>query len=338
MKFCPKCGKNTEELINDICYDCYFEKNDILEGFKETSIELCKECDSIKTNRWMRKAHEESILRFLKDNVKAKKGTYIENINVEYERPTFEEKGRETTNAKIQLTAEVDGNELNLEYDMPIEWILNICPHCQKMNSGYFEGNLQIRPRDHPYFEDVLEYIGKEVQKVAKDGVKIADIEELKEGVDFFLTNKRYMKILAGKIVDKFGGHMKSTAKLFSEDHQTSKQIFRSTILVRLLEWEPGDIIIIKNKILMISRTKKHSVFGFDLDNNKKTNYNYKQFKPEVVCKRKDMEEDNHGNLTFEYNDKTYTIPNPDAEYTEEEMDEIAENDYVEEDDQEQDY
>ncbi|MFB6216842.1 MAG: NMD3-related protein, partial [Candidatus Aenigmatarchaeota archaeon] len=46
-KFCPRCGKETENLYGEgkkLCPDCYPDKNDLLDIPDKVEIEVCPVC------------------------------------------------------------------------------------------------------------------------------------------------------------------------------------------------------------------------------------------------------------------------------------------------------
>lgn len=308
MKFCPRCGKSTEHLVKDLCQACFLQKQEPLEGFKETAFECCTSCGAVKAGAWVRRPDKDLVERTIIKSVRPRRGVIIRHIRVTYDEPVFGNKNRVQSEAAVRLQAVIDDTALDLDYEMPISFLRTRCPSCMKAKSGYFEGILQLRPRGHRLFDDASAYIRKDVGEQKERDVAMTKIDERKEGDDFYITRKMYLRTLAKKVTQRFGGDIEGSSKLVSRDHQTSKDLTRLTVLVRLTPFEPGDVVIIKNKILLITRIKATSIFGIDIDSNKKTNYNYRQFRPEEVCKRRNMEPDGEGYLRFAYEGRTYRI------------------------------
>ena len=94
--------------------------------------------------------------------------------------------------------------------------------------NNYFEAILQIRP----FNKEVLDYVVKQVEK--NDQLLIAKIEELKEGVDFYMSSQRQTISLGKKLKRVFNGEIKITRKLHTLNKQTSKNVYRVTVLFRL--------------------------------------------------------------------------------------------------------
>ena len=95
-------------------------------------------------------------------------------------------------------------------------------------NDQYFEAKIQLRPYD----KEVFDYIMREIDK--RKGVFVSKIDELKTGVDIFMSDQRFARRLGKMLKDKYKGELKITRTLFSQDKLTSKLIYRVTVLFRL--------------------------------------------------------------------------------------------------------
>jgi len=96
-------------------------------------------------------------------------------------------------------------------------------------HADYYEAILQIRPAR----EDVVDFVLDAVEK--RNDVKISKVVELKTGIDFYLTNQRFSRgALARALRKKFKGIVKITKKIYGVDRQTSRVLYRATILFRL--------------------------------------------------------------------------------------------------------
>jgi nonsense-mediated mRNA decay protein 3 len=309
MKFCPKCGKRTNDLIFDFCKECYFKDNDIIEAIKETNIEICENCKRIKAGNWARRKDKDYLEKEIIKNIKTRKNVHTESINVKLELPERKEKKKRidgTANANIH--AKIDGSDVNFDYEIPFSILYTKCPDCMKINNGYYEGELQLRPKKNSLFETVCKFIETDLESQKRFGVSLTEKVILPEGFDFQISKKMYIKTLAKRIVKRFGGTIEANNKLVSRDRQTSKDLLRLTVLVRLPEFETGDIILIKNRIIIVKKCRGNLVYGIDIENNKKTAYNYKTLNPKLISKQKNLEKDEEGNFTFSVEDKKYRI------------------------------
>jgi len=94
--------------------------------------------------------------------------------------------------------------------------------------NGYYEAKLQLRPYD----KEILDYAKKQIDE---NNVLISKEIKLKQGIDLYLTSRKFAVILAKKLKKVFGGETKVSKTLYSVDRLTSKNIYRVTVCFRKL-------------------------------------------------------------------------------------------------------
>ncbi len=98
----------------------------------------------------------------------------------------------------------------------------------KQLHSDYYQAIIQLRPST------------KELEKFIEDAFKdknnvwIAKRVNLKTGVDYYISSNKFARGLGVQLKRKFGGSLKESAKLFSRDKITSKDLYRVTICFRL--------------------------------------------------------------------------------------------------------
>ena len=130
------------------------------------------------------------------------------------------------------------------------------------MDDKYFEGILQLRNPN----SIVIDFIEKTVSK--KDKVAINKIKKVRGGVDFYLTSNKYLIKLGRELQKMFGGILKTSSKLYTRNKQTSKEVHRVNVLLRLMDFKKDDIVKIDDKIIKIKHLGK-KIKGIDLITNK---------------------------------------------------------------------
>tara|TARA_Y100000310_G_scaffold345198_1_gene462593 strand:- start:4134 stop:4490 length:357 start_codon:yes stop_codon:yes gene_type:complete len=96
-------------------------------------------------------------------------------------------------------------------------------------HEDYWEAKIQLRPFD----EELIKYVIKEINN--SDRVRIAKLKKIKTGVDIYVSSRKFATSLGKKLKKRFkGGKLLVTKKLFSRNRQTSKNIYRVTVLFRL--------------------------------------------------------------------------------------------------------
>ena len=88
-----------------------------------------------------------------------------------------------------------------------------------------------------------------------------------------------------------FGGVIKESPRLISEDKSTGKGLYRIWISVRIPEFENNDIIEFEDKIIQVTDIDKNRVVGIDIKSNKKQNIPLKNMDNiKLVKKANDIE------------------------------------------------
>lgn len=214
-RFCPGCGKTIEGKL-EFCTDCKpleeFE-------FKDISFDFCSRCNSyLSKNKWKKTDNlNQAIIEIAKEKIK-NEITHITPIIPDV-----------TIAPGVNVNFEFEFKKNMEEYVMPGKVLITICPKCSKEGSTYFEGILQIRnPKD-----EVIEYIKKELEKVKDKGIYANNVIEVKGGIDFYMSSKKYLRKLGREIKKRFPGTHNESPQLFSRNNLTSKDIYRLNVLFR---------------------------------------------------------------------------------------------------------
>lgn len=115
--------------------------------------------------------------------------------------------------------------------------------------SDYFEVTLQLRNMR----DEILDFVKAELN--AKN-MKIAKMDRYKDGVDLYLPSQHFTASLGRKLVEKFGGEMLITTRLFGVS-KTGKTLYRAAVLYTASDFVPGDVIKIENKIIHVKTISK---------------------------------------------------------------------------------
>lgn len=92
---------------------------------------------------------------------------------------------------------------------------------------GYYQAVIQIRPRD----KEILNYVRDQIRQ--KEGVEISKEVFFKYGIDVYITDQKFARNLGQKLKKIFEGELKITKSIYTKDRQTSKEVYRGTILFR---------------------------------------------------------------------------------------------------------
>ncbi|MBW2996395.1 hypothetical protein KY332_03785 [Candidatus Woesearchaeota archaeon] len=134
--------------------------------------------------------------------------------------------------------------------------------------SNYYEGNLQLR--------NVTKKIVKEARALVEMNKPafIAKEVKFKNGKDLYLSSQKTMQVIAKTLQKKYGGEVKISRKLFGVRRQTSKKVYRLTVLYRMPRFKVGDVVKAGAKIMKITRLGNR-VYGIDVEKGKKISVDY---------------------------------------------------------------
>ena len=106
-------------------------------------------------------------------------------------------------------------------------------PSSSEKHARYFEAIIQLRPADPKLVAYVQDFIKRSNQAT------ITNVEELKTGINLFITSKRVAMAVGKRLKVVFPGELTLSRTLHTRDRQTSKDVYRVTVLFRL---KPEDL------------------------------------------------------------------------------------------------
>ena len=293
--FCPECGSTDKKMVGDICIDCFLKEFQMIEIPKRIEVQICSHCNSkLEEGKWIDEfiPEEEIIYRALERNIKIADEVSNEDINLEIDQI----KGT-LAYCYVEVIGEVHGVQIEETHDTEVKLKKTVCPTCSKVQSGYYEtvvqfraDNREIKPEEYAKADEIVE---RTLIKQSKSD-KLAycpQIAKLKEGYDYYIGSFKSGHKVADALKEEFGGIIKESPRLISEDKSTGKGLYRVWISVRIPEFEINDFVKFENKILQIHSITKNSVVGEDISTNKKHNIPMKNMEDiELVKKEKDIE------------------------------------------------
>jgi NMD protein affecting ribosome stability and mRNA decay len=136
----------------------------------------------------------------------------------------------------------------------------------------YFEGTLQLR---NPT-QEIIDFVADAVDK--RGNVWIAKTKKVKNGIDLYLSSNKFLREIGRKLKSRFGGQLITSRSLFSQDHMTSKRVYRGCVLFRHYDVKIGDVIDVRgDKIKVLSLG--NDIFGKDIKTGKKVYVKFDQLR-----------------------------------------------------------
>lgn len=237
---CAQCGKPGTKFVEGLCSDCHLVNNPQPFTYKELSLEECKQCKKLRVRgEWRSYPHRDNkIISLLVDAVHPNIGTKIK-ITALHEKVAI-------------LRVGVKGTKNFIEYSLPYRVINTLCMECQKQRTAYFTAIVQVR-NESPQVSQFITLLMAKNKRAT-----IAKTDPVGSDHDYYLSSNQAALVLAKKIVSHFGGTYKTYEKLFSKDWQTSKDLYRVSILITLPKEAKGDIVGYGEDVYKIREIKKH--------------------------------------------------------------------------------
>ena len=293
--FCPECGSTDKEMVGDICIDCFLKEFQMIEIPKNIEVEICSHCNSkLEEGKWSDEfiPEDEIIYRALERNIKIADEVSNEIINLEIDQI----KGT-IAECFVEVTGEVHGVGIEETHDCQVKIKKTVCPTCSKIQAGYYETVIQfradkreIKAEEYAKADEVVERTLIKQAKVDKLAY-CPQIAKLKEGYDYYIGSFKTGKKVAEALKEEFGGIIKESPRLISEDKSTGKGLYRIWISVRIPEFEISDFIRYEGKTMQVKSISKNSLVAVEITTHKKHNIPMKNMEDiELVKKAEDIE------------------------------------------------
>ena len=296
--FCIDCGSTDKEMIGEVCVDCFLKNFEMIKLPENINVEICSHCNSrLEEGKWSDSflPEEEIIYRALERNIEINEMVENEEINLEIDQI----KGT-ITNCFVEVIGEVQGVTLDEIHETSVRIVKSVCPPCSKMQSGYYEAVIQFRADNREIkseeYDKADEIVARTLEKQSKVD-KLAycpQIAKLKEGCDYYIGSFKTANKVANALKEEFGGTIKESPRLISEDKSTGKGLYRTWISIRIPEFEADDFIEFEDKIIQVKDIGKNRITGKDIKTNKRHNIPLKNMEDiKLVKKAEDIQTTN---------------------------------------------
>lgn len=220
-KFCPRCGKETDQLYGDkkkLCADCYPDKHDLLEIPDKVEIEVCPVCGRMKKGRdWLEEyTMEEQIMARFAD---------FTEPGVEMKLQYWEE------DEKTFVRVHAFQDEIEDEYDTEVVFERDQCPSCSKFQGGFYKVKLQLRGEDLEPVSNRIVDVAAETTNEDRDSF-LSNIEKNDHGFNFFLSTEKIAKKILDVLRSEYDPEIKRSYELIGE--QDGEEVYRNVISVRI--------------------------------------------------------------------------------------------------------
>jgi len=255
---CHRCGLPT---VEGLCPQCTLEKTKLVSCPDQVEVVICSVCGSRQEkSRWLlpdSRSVEEVAHQAAVDALCLHKE--LANPHIELD---LRKVGATRYQANINIDGSFRGQSISEQCEIPIRIKLMACDRCSRMAGKYFQSTVQLRGNSvRSMTQREIEESKKTAQDMADSGYHggdhlsfIQEMKEVKGGLDIILGSTQLGRRMARAFVERFGGKLLETAKLVGK--KDSRNVYRSTLLVRFPRLKRGDIVSFRGSLF--------SVAGFD--------------------------------------------------------------------------
>lgn len=282
--FCPECGNTKSPIIEGICQNCFLKKISLLKIPENIEVTVCAHCNAkFEEGKWEESEipEEEIIYRALERSINIDPHVDEDKIAIELEilqmRGTIAE-------CYIEAKAEVFGEYIQQSFETQVRLRKDVCPTCSKQQSGYYETVVQLRADERELTEFETEKVDEIVDKTLANRYDIDKLAylvqkaKLKEGNDYYIGSYKSGKKVVEAIQEEFGGIIKESPRLISQDKSTGKGLYRIWISIRLSRFKIGDFVRYDDKDSQIVDIDGKRILINSLDTFEKIAIQWKEY------------------------------------------------------------
>jgi nonsense-mediated mRNA decay protein 3 len=252
---CPKCGMPAEE---GLCRQCTRDSTKLITCPDMVEVVICSVCSSRQIKgKWQ--LPEDRPLEELASSAAVDALWF----HKEFCQPDVEiilrKIGATRYLAKMDINGSFRGQSINEQCEIPV-WIkLVACDRCSRMAGKYFQSTVQLRGNSIRSMsaQEIVEC--KKIARSMADsgyhgGDQLSFIQEMKEvkgGLDIILGSTQLGRRMARVFQERFGGRLLETCKLVGK--KDSRDVYRSTLLVRFPRLKRGDIVSFRGSLSFVS-------------------------------------------------------------------------------------
>ena len=127
---------------------------------------------------------------------------------------------------------------------------------------NYYQGVLQLRDVN----DEIISFVHNQIRK--RGNVAITKIAALHNGVDFYITSQKFIRILGKKLKERFGGELKISSTLHTRNSQ-GKDLYRINAFFRHVKYKRGDVVMVRGDQVKLTSVGKR-IFAMDMKTGKK--------------------------------------------------------------------
>lgn len=300
-KFCALCGKETEELINGLCIECYQKTYPLIprNAPSQLEVKICKYCGAFTLGHVWRKTRVEDINKAVEAAVEANirrqyksKNYYIVKLEISPDRRYFE--GKYVVKVKLRVRGEDGERHPTFEEEKTVSVLVmfSTCPECKDIISKTERAIIQVRASERHLTEsevaEIRRILNKEAEKLFESdrGAFPFEASETVAGIDYKFISAKAARRIAQAISRRFSAKMLETRKDIGGTTSDGRTKTKVTYRVLLPSFQPGDIVRLRKHLYYILNIERGKVTVISLPSLKETKMALSSFRSaELIVK-----------------------------------------------------
>ena len=229
-KFCPMCGKKTDEFFDCLCRECFKKEIKLIKAQKlEISVSKCVNCGGYFKGK-ERISVEKAVVDSVRKEIRKRYGygCVVEAEELEKELKADENRAVVFLNVKTAIK----GVEIEESGEVGVIFKKETCERCSKIAGGYYAGIVQIRAEDRIPMDEELVRAEEIAYSELGETDFISKERKLKEGLDIYVSSMACGRRISRGVVKKLGGSFSESRKLYGR--KDGRNVYRVSFSVRL--------------------------------------------------------------------------------------------------------
>ena len=265
-RFCPKCGKTTEN--DGLCNDCMVDNTKWFSCDQRALSTHCPSCGAIKVgNTWTDSTLERDDLGpdLARSAVHLHPDVKKSSIDV-----TITDFGENRSRAVLVIRGELYKKFVVDTCTIELVWDKEQCDRCNRISGSYYEGVVQVRADGRTpstYEIQMASSIAQQVEDNLQSGGErlsfINDMNVIHDGLDIIIGSQHIGVLICKAIIAELGGRYKTHPKLVGE--KNGRQLFRITYSFRLPRFQKQDVLLSRGRYAEVDRVESNHILAMDL-------------------------------------------------------------------------
>ena len=269
-ELCLKCG-TPGGPYNNMCEACFRSSLIPSELPRVLKMKICSSCSymvNISSNQrvieW-----ERGIGELVTESLSLAENAFLIDIDIQ-------QKVRDDYLIFLNVQCEIDymGVHFRQDHSSELRITYGVCNRCSRQSGNYYEAIIQLRGGKRRLTDEELEFsmalINKRIGESTAENAFITSMGAVHKGLDYSMGDKSVAKEIAKELQNHFGAHFHESYSLAGR--KDGKEIYRSTYLVRLLDFRSGDFVLFRDRVHQLSKMSEKSASLIDLSTGRSRN------------------------------------------------------------------